>query len=255
MCRKFLFTQNKNKQRRSAGNRQTKTANSANQNAVSIPNNSYRTTIQRALGFSRSQIVKLRYCQQVTLSPSASSNAYVVYAANGPFAPNIGASAGVGLTSSHQPKGWDQWATFYNEYVVLSSSLSVTSSPPNSTAPAAGGGLLIAHLSDSATPYSTVTGVMEDGKAIYKQFNPNTSSSPVVVRHKFDSRKFWDLKDIRDNQKQFGALVSANPSELAYFIVMFFCNDTSSSTSAGPYCFVTIDYTILMTGPQDIIAS
>ena len=201
------------------------------QSLSSVPNNSYRTTVQKALGFSRSQIVKLRYCQQVTLSPSASASAHITYAANGPFQPNIGASAGTGYTSSHQPKGWDQWAAVYNEYVVIGSSISVTSSPPNSTAPAAGGGLIVVHLSDSATAYSSVTGVMEDGKARYKQFNPNTSSNPVVVTHKFLSTKFWDLKDIRDNQKQFGALVSANPSELAYYQVRFFCNDTSSATS------------------------
>lgn len=228
---------------------------SVNQNTVAIPNNSYATTVQKALGFSRSQLVKLRYCQQVTLSPSASASAYISYAANGPFSPNIGASGGTGFTSSHQPKGWDQWVTFYNEYIVLKSSIKVTSSPPNSTAPAAGGGLLVVHLSDSATPYSSVTGVMEDGKALYKQFNPNTSSYPCVVSHSFNALRFWDLKDLKDNQKQFGAVVTSNPSELAYFHVMFFCNDTSSSTSAGPYCYVTVDYTILLTGPSDIIAS
>ncbi len=220
-----------------------------------VPTNSYATTIEKALGFSRSRVVKLRYCQQVTLSPSASSSAYIVYAANGPFSPNIGASAGTGYTAAHQPKGWDQWSQFYDEYVVTHSSIKVTCSPPNSTTPASAGGLLIAHLSDVATPYATVTSVMEDGKARYKQFNPNTSSFPATVTHNFDAVKFWRLKDIQDNQKNCGAVVTANPSELAYFIVMFFCNDTSVSTSSGPYCYVTIDYTILMTGPSDLIAS
>ncbi len=232
-----------------------KQLNSKSQNNVSIPNNSYATTIQKALGFSRSQIVKLRYCQQVTLTPAATSVAYIVYAANGPFSPNIGASGSTGFTSSHQPKGWDQWTALYNEYVVLKSDIHVTASPPNSTAPAAGGGLMVIHLSDSATPYSSVTGVMEDGKAIYKQFNPNTSQSPCVVNHSFDARKFWDLKDIRDNQKQFGSLVTSNPAELSYFVVMFFTNDQSATSSVGPYCFVTIDYTILLTGPQDLTSS
>jgi len=234
--------------------RKPKTKTSS-QNRVNIANNSYGTTIQKALGFSRSQIVKLRYCEQVTLSPNTTNNAYISYAANGPFSPYIGSSATTGHSVAHQPKGWDQWTAIYNEYIVLDCDLSCTASPPNSTNPTSAGGLLLVHLSDSSTAYTTATSAIEDGKAIYKQFNPNTSQGPCVVRHKFNSLKFWDLKDLRDNQKQYGAVVSANPSELAYFHVEFFANDPSITTTVGPLLWVVLDYTILLTGPADLTQS
>ncbi len=222
---------------------------------VSVPTNTYRTTVQQALGFSRSQVVVLRYAQQVTLAPNTNAFASITFAANGPFAPYISSTTGVAYSATHQPKGWDQWTAIYNEYIVLSNKIHVTSSPPNSTNPTSAGGLLTIHLSDGASPYSTATSLLEDGKAKYRQFNPNTSSDSTRLSHQFVAKSFWRLKDIDDNQKGYGAFVSANPSELAYYHVGFFCNDTSVTTTSGPLLWVIMDYVILFTGPTDLTQS
>ncbi len=244
------------KKKRNARSNPRRSRQDVNPNSVTrVPNNTYRTTMQQALGFSRSQIVKMRYCQQVTLSPAATNTAYIVYAANGPFSPNISSSASTSFSASHQPKSWDQWTAIYNEYIVISADCFVTISPPNSTNPTTAGGLISILLSDSSTPYSTGTSMIEDGKASWKQFNPNTSSPVVSLRKNFTAKKFWRLNDIDDNQKGFGAFVTANPTELAYFQVSFFANDPSITTSAGPLAWVVIDYVVLFTGPQDLTPS
>lgn len=220
----------------------------------------YRAVRQRGLAFSKSQVVKLRYCQAVQLNPAADSGAYIVYTANGPFAPNISASASVSQSAAHQPYGWDQWTAIYNDYVVIGSRVKVTATAPNSTSPSAGSGLITILLSDSPTPYVVTTSVgattaIESGRATYRQFAPNTSQAPIKLSKSFSAKKFWNITNIKDNITRLGAAVSANPSEQAYFQIYFSANDESISTSSGPLCWIILDYLVIFSGPYDLAAS
>lgn len=217
-------------------------------------------TKQVKLGFSRSQVVRLRYCQQVTLNPNADSGAYIVYSANCPVAPNISNSTGVSATTAHQPYAWDQWSAFYNDYCVIGSKIRVSAGPPNSTSQLTAAGMLSVLLSDSPSPYivtnmSGLTTQIETGRCAYKQFNSNTSGGPIVVSKKFSARKFWNLTNIKDNIVRVGASITGTPNEQAYYHLSFFANDESITTSNGPFCYVTIDYLILLTGPSDLSQS
>lgn len=214
-------------------------------------------TRQNRLAFSLSQVVKLRYCQQVSLNPNADSGAYIVFSANGPQSINISNSTGVSFTSAHQPYGWDQWTAIYNDYVVLGSKLRVSAVPPNQSSTASGSGMIVALLSDSPSPYTVTTSAgalaaMETGRAAFKQMSANSSSSPTVIRKHFSAKKFWNVTNLKDNIVRLGASVTATPNEQAYYHLAFFTNDESVTTSAGPYCWVTIDYIILFSGPSDL---
>lgn len=218
------------------------------------------TTRQNKLAFSRSQLVRLRYCQQVTLNPNADSGAYIVYSANGPQSPNISNSTGVSTTLAHQPYGWDQWSAIYNDYIVLGSKITVTAGAPNSTNQSSAAGILGVLLSDSPSPYSVTTSAgatvqMESGRCAFKQFNSNGNGKPVILSKKFSAKKFWNVSKLKDNVVRLGAAVSATPNEQAYYHLSFYSNDESISTSAGPYCWVAIDYILLFSGPADLQAS
>ncbi|QGH73295.1 MAG: capsid protein [CRESS virus sp. ctYls24] len=215
----------------------------------------YRTTVQRAIGFSRSQIVKMRYVQQLQLNPVAGSYAYAIYSANGIYNPVVSRSAGVGFSTDHQPISYDQWQIAYNDYTVIGSKMSIVANPPNSTNPSVGSGIIAIQLSDSASPVVVPTTVMESGRAAYKQLATNTSGNSVRLRKGFSAKKFWRLQSIKDNQKSIGSGFGTNPSEQAYYWLEFFTNDSSGSTNAGPFVWVTIDYTVLLTGPADLTQS
>ena len=75
-----------------------------------------RTTIQKGLGFSDGQIVKMRYVEEFELNPGLGSVASYVFRANGLYDPNY---TGAG----HQPYGFDQWMTYYNQFTVLGSKM------------------------------------------------------------------------------------------------------------------------------------
>lgn len=215
----------------------------------------YKPSVQHALGFSRSQYVRLRYCQSIQLAPSATSNAYIIYSANSIFSPNVGASAGVSQSTIHQPLGRDQWAAIYNHYIVLGSKITFMCTPTNSTAPASAGGIVSLLLTDTASAITTPTTVLESGRASYLQITPNSTGDSTILRKTYSTAKFFKVSNPEDSIDNYGAAVGANPDEQAYFIGQFFCNDLSSSTSAGPLIWVTIDYFCLLTGPQDLTQS
>lgn len=216
----------------------------------------YRTSKQNALGFSRSQIVKLRYVQQVALNPAAAagSTAWCFFGANNINQPNQGASASVSFTTSHQPLAHDNWANIYNHYTVLGSKIKVQFIPNNSSSPFVGGGLVSLLLTDTPTATIVGTTVMESGRAAYKYMSPN-GTGPYMLRKNCSVKKFFNVKNLKDNQDNYGALFGSNPNEQAYYNLQFFPADSSVSGVLGPLCLITIDYICLFTGPKDLSQS
>ncbi len=212
----------------------------------------YALTVERGLPFSTSRVTTLRYVLQVTLNCNNNAFSYIVFNANGPQTPFSSASTNVTATTAHQPKGWDQWTAFYNDYVVISSTLKVTSSGQNSTDPLTGAGILAVALSDTNGAYGSAMDCLEDGKSVWKHFAPNTSQAPTVVKHYFNAKKFFNITDINDNVTRLGANVTSQPSEAAYFFVQFFCNNTAASSTSGPFTWVELEYTVMFTSPKDL---
>lgn len=217
-------------------------------------------TRQNKLAFSRSQVVKMRYVQSVQLNPNADSGAYIMFRANSPFAPLGLSSAGVAYNTSHQPYGWDQWTAIYNEYVVIGSKITMTCVAPNQTSPNSGSGIVALFLSDNNSAYSVTTNdgctnMIETGRASYKQFSPNGSGKPTVLSHKFSPKKFWNLSNLKDNVTRVGSDIGSSPTEVAYFHCYFYTNDESVTTSAGPLCWITLDYIVMFTGPTNLSSS
>jgi hypothetical protein len=212
-----------------------------------------RTIRESSNPYSISRIAKLRYAQEITLGTSTSNNASAVFSATSAYAPWTGTStAGVTYTSAHQPKGWDEWTAFYNDYAVLKSNIHVRVFANNLTNPLSSAGILAITLSDVNSAFSICTSALEDGKTKSKNFSVNTSANPIVVSHLYDAKKFFNVRDVVDNLTRIGANTSASPTENAYFMVSFFTADPTSATSTGPLCWVTIDYEILFTSPKNL---
>jgi len=216
----------------------------------------YSTSVQRALGFSRSQLVKLRYVQQIQLNPAtaAGSTANVIYSANSIFLPTNSFSSNVSFSTSHQPLAFDQWAAIYNHYLVLGSKIKCQLIPNNSASPLLAGGICSIMVQDTNAAVTTATTVAESGRASYRQVAPN-GTSPLFLSKSFSPKKFFKVKDLMDNIDNYGAPVTTNPTEQAYFALQFFPIDPTASSVIGPLVLVTLDYTVLFTGPKDLSQS
>jgi hypothetical protein len=223
--------------------------NKSNKSKQHIP----RTIVESSSPYSITRIAKLRYAQEITLGTSTSNNASAVLSATSAYAPSVGSyTAGCSYTTAHQPKGWDEWTAFYNDYAVLKSKIQVRVIPNNLTNPLSSAGIIAITLSDSNSAFSVCTSALEDGKTKFKPFSVNTSANPISVSHSYDAKRFFNVKDVIDNMSRIGANTSASPSENAYFLVHFFTADPASSTSTGPLCWITIDYEIMFTSPKNL---
>lgn len=205
------------------------------------------TGVQRNTGFSKQQVVKLRFIEHYQDSVTG-PNAVIqrTFRANGPFDPDTGAFAG-------QPKAFAFWASIYNEVMVIGSKITVTAIGV-STTPGSGSGMMTVQLSDVAGGVATtMEQQMNDNKTHYKQIPVSGSVGTTRLSHAYGPKTFFGIKDPRDNIKTMGSLVSTVPSEQAYYKVVYYPTDPSSTgTVSGPWTTVQIDYICLFTGPVDI---
>jgi len=186
----------------------------------------------------------LRYSDQISITSTAGVLGSYVFRSNSCHDPDYS-------SIGHQPMGWDQWKLLYNHYVVVGAKITCTVlSDTLGQSPFVCG----VYLSDNVSlPYTSWYGYKEARKGTQKLFNGgagNTHSQSVVS--KFSAKKFYNIKDIKDNMDRLGALVDDNPSENAYFTIYYQQVNTVTDTKN---ILVTVDYIVDFSEPKNLAIS
>lgn len=189
----------------------------------------------------------MRYCQGFLLQPTAGSVATALqrFRANSIYDPD---QSGTG----HQPLGHDQWAAFYDHYVVLGSKIKCTFNYGEAVNAAP----LIAAISledtTNITPATVASSITEQGKAPFKFLGMTQGKQgPVTVYNTYSCKKFNNVKDVKDNIDTLGGLFAGDPPESTYFTVSVSqYADTVASTSDIVTCYAEIDYIVLCSEPK-----
>lgn len=196
-------------------------------------------------GFPRTTLIKLRYADGFTLNPTINTLSYYSFRANSCFDPD---QTGTG----HQPMNFDLWAGLYNHYVVVGSRIKVTYHFPLT---AQAGGLLygVVLADDNISTTDPIT-MMEQNLARYKIYDGHlvTGGMPAPsLTCNFSAKKFFNFKDVADNQRSYGSVVTTNPGELAYFNI--FTGPTPASITDIPQIHITvvIDYIVMFSEPKE----
>lgn len=193
-------------------------------------------------GMPRQRRAYMRYCEQVNLTVTTGILTSNVFRANSPYDPNY---SGAG----HQPMGYDQWSALFNHYVVTGSRIKATLlSDTSNSAPVSFG----AYLTDTnSIPYTDWASFREAKKGSVQNYIGRQSKSRSVVS-KYSAKKFFNVKDVKDNTDRLGAAVTSDPSEECYFII--WCN-TLDGGSDTYQVLVEIDYIIDFSEPKDLTTS
>jgi len=200
------------------------------------------------VGFPKSNLVKLRYVDYCSLNPGVGTIAQHIFKANGLYDPN---TTGVG----HQPMGFDQWSLFYNHYTVIGSKITATFNTPST----AFTGLLIGiNLNDDVNMSTDALTVMEQGLTKYRLGNFNTTAgggNGLTISRTFSNKKFFKIKNPSDNINRTGAPITADPTELANYIIFFGAppGDTTDFTSLN--AVIKIEYIVIFSEPRDLSQS
>lgn len=184
------------------------------------------------------KLVKLKYVEAFNLNPGASGvPATHVWSANGMYDPNI---TGVG----HQPRGFDQLMALYDHFWVKSSTITVdfASTSNDAIAPFTVG----ISLQDDSSPEGDMIQACENRSAVYRI---TTDSVSPRLSLGFDSKSYF-YKFKNDLLGSDGG----NPADQAYFVV--FAQPANSTSDLGNInCVVTIEYTALLSEPNNVAAS
>lgn len=190
--------------------------------------------------------IKLRYVDQFNLDGPTGVNSVRVFRANSIFDPDY---TGTG----HQPLGRDQWSVFYDHYCVLGAKITAKFVSTGSTAStdACMVGIL---LKDNSTTIVSPTTIMEQTNSGYAVLTNSNASQTKTIRKGYSARKFFNLKDVKDNRALVGAQFGSTPPEDAYFHV--YQTPLSPSDDARPIrVIVTIEYIVNLSERKSLVQS
>lgn len=199
------------------------------------------------VGFPKTTCVKLRYVDSTAVDAGLDAVGYVTFRANSCFDPDF---TGVG----HQPMGFDQWATFYNHYVVVGSRITANFAT-RGTATALGFGVRGINLHADTTMATDLPTILEQG--LTKKTLQSTHNNAQMVRsvsRNFSAKKFFNVTNVLDNIGRIGASIAANPSEQAYFHV-FSGNADPLVDPTSVLIMVTIEYIVVFSEPKELLQS
>jgi len=202
------------------------------------------------LGISNTRLVRLRYATQLLLSDdglgSGLSEQYF-FRANSLFDPDL---TGVG----HQPRYFDQYTPMYNHYMVLGSKIRASGHMASaSTGNISNGRLtlrLLSTVGSPDTPDSIVDLLEAQNTTSVPIHNQAAGMATKWVTKGFSARKYFGVKDIRDNH-EFGAYYNANPTTSAYFNVVVM--GAAAGTLNTSYVTIIIDF-IALFSQQKMVA-
>lgn len=210
---------------------------------------SYRRqfSFNRSLALSapapKSALVRFRYCDNGILDAAAGGTAYQIFKWNGMYDPRY-------AIGGHQPKGYDQWALFYQNYRVVGAKARVTFAPTGDTNFMA---LMQQRVSLQTTSSASTfpTGLTDIVETPYIKSRDLNTTRPTVLTSKWSAKK-WLGPGYKDSTYKcdFGS----DPAEPAYLVVGTTALDVA--TNPDPIFFtVCIDYVAVLTEPKYLAQS
>lgn len=188
------------------------------------------------------QVVKMRYSEDINLGTGVGGLLYNYdFRANSIFDPNL-------TGSGHQPLGHDQWAQFYDHYVVLGAKMRVTFTNPSNTDTS----FCAIAVQDMANTMSNQAHIREQPRSRWTLVPNQGGNNQKSLVCNYSAKKFFGAKSVVTWDK-LGSAMGNNPTEDALFRI-FYQNATSTS-SYNIVANVIIDYIVLLSEPKVLTQS
>lgn len=166
--------------------------------------------------------VQLTYFDQFPLNAGSTVPDNYVFRANSLFDPNL---TGAG----HQPLGYDQWTTFYSNWVVVRAAVKFTMTPPNlsiSTPQIDNAIVAVTPRRNDASALSTVTNALEQPYTRWTMVSGY--SRPPTLSLTVDCARFFGVfPTVYRSSLEYSGAIGANPTQVLHFVL------TAGSTQAG----------------------
>lgn len=167
-------------------------------------------------GFPTRLAMRHKYAELTVLTSTTGSLATYVVSANSMYDPNVTAAG-------HQPMYFDELASIYDHYTVVSSCCKITITTGSSSNAAA---QLVLALDDDATGTGNINYAAEGNRSVVKTI-ANAATQPVVLTSYWSAKSFGPNPLDNDNLQGSSA---ASPTEVSNWIL--YLNSLNGATTA-----------------------
>lgn len=200
------------------------------------------TASGQLIGYPRQQVAKLRYIETFNINSPLGVFTSHTFRANSIFDPNYA----VGGTT---PTGYTLWNSLYKQYIVLGSKITCKFAFHNNDGLPTQIGV---YVDDTPAISTTNTDILErTGRCRVLLLTPyvNGGQTNRTITGSFSAKKFFNVKDIKDNQTRFGAEFGTNPldAESAFYHVF---NRATLGGNTSAVVVIKIDYIALFSEPR-----
>lgn len=196
-------------------------------------------------GFPSQRVVKLKFIDhfQISVPSTETVFGYKQFRCNSIYDPVVAAGGG-------QPLGYDQWAQFYDHYCVIRAKITARFHPYGGDDNSAKIAALV--IADDTTINAALDDLIQVNHVQFKSLHPRKVND-VVLKRTYSAKKWFNIKDVKDNLLRLGALFGANPSEGAIFHVVV--GSIYGCTTYYQAVTVCIQYTVLLSEPKELAIS
>ncbi len=177
----------------------------------------------------------LTYVDQFVLNSTTTSTDNYVFRANSLFDPNY-------TGSGHQPLGYDQWTTFYNNWVVTKCSVKLTMTPPNlSTGTPQINNQLVAIVPRRNDP-TAISDVMTALEQPYTRWAMVVGyAKPPTLSMTIDCPKFFGVsRNVYSSSIEYSGAIGGNPTQTLYIVIC--AGSTAQSINNPDPVYVTAEF-------------
>lgn len=160
------------------------------------------------------------------------------FLANGCFDPNVD-------LGGHQPYGWDQWAPYFTHYVVVGSKMTCYFTSDGTV-----NGTCGVYLDDNDDAPDNVGHMIESRRGSFSIITNQRVSAKA--RSTYSPKKFYNIRNIKDNIDRLGAQTTTDPADKAFFCVWF---EAEQGATATVNFVVVIDYIVEFSQPITVAQS
>lgn len=179
----------------------------------------------------------LRYCDYIDLDASVGGTAVNTFRANGLFDPDL---TGIG----HQPRGYDEWMTLYQKYVVKKAKITVHGQLGASSGfdiqP------IILGVTTGTRQVTSGSDLRDLTEARYSTFKTLNINSPAIVSQQFDLKN-WKDSDIMADDAVHGTATTVPLEQFFFNVFMAPCRPTVDLLPNTVY--VTVEYEVVLFDP------
>lgn len=207
---------------------------------VSIPRPKFSSRGAQ-VAFPQKKRVTLTYVEHHSVTPSVTGAASgVVYRLNAPYDPN---QSGAG----HQAMGFDQWATFYQKYTVLSAKITVMAANIDGAIKA--GYFGIVPYSGVLTSSTDVLALSEDGDAVHGFYAADGTAS--MLSKSVDIGKYFSISNPLEDDTLQAPVTSLPSRSLLAYVWLAAAQGTLTAGGLTTYT-VRVTYDVVFTEPKEL---